>query len=284
MARNEEKAQSMLNRWLAGKQSEERGERAKRPYLASECHDLNEADKWRQQVLREIGRKVMEIQNAGLGEHKIRDLNDEINKLIREKGHWERRIVELGGPDYSKVGPKVTDSEGRPVEGAGGRGPGYRYFGAAKQLPGVRELFEKEAPRQVRRTRAEMHRAINADYYGFRDEEDGILEKVEAEAEGPMRAAAIAEWEEKEAERQAAFAAIRGGELGGGGGDGQAADGGVAAADGGASQFVAYVPLPDQKEIEQKVLESKKAALLQQYISAEEAAKQQTARELLNRR
>lgn len=31
---------------------------------------------------------------------------------------------------------------------------------------------------QVRRTRAEMHRAINADYYGFRDEEDGILEKV----------------------------------------------------------------------------------------------------------
>lgn len=32
---------------------------------------------------------------------------------------------------------------------AGGRGPGYRYFGAAKQLPGVRELFEKEAPRQV---------------------------------------------------------------------------------------------------------------------------------------
>ena len=83
-----------------------------------------------------------------------------------------------------------------------------------------------------------------------------------------MRAAAIAEWEEKEAERQAAFAAVRGGELGGGGGDGQAADGGAAAADGGASQFVAYVPLPDQKEIEQKVLESKKAALLQQYISA----------------
>lgn len=98
-----------------------------------------------------------------------------------------------------------------------------------------------------------------------------------------MRAAAIAEWEEKEAERQAAFAAARGGELGGAGGDGQAADDG-AAADGGASQFVAYVPLPDQKEIEQKVLESKKAALLQQYISAEEAAKQQAARELLNRR
>jgi hypothetical protein len=42
-------------------------------------------------------------------------LNDEINKLIREKGHWERRIVELGGPDYAKAGPKVTDSKGQEV-------------------------------------------------------------------------------------------------------------------------------------------------------------------------
>ena len=38
--------------------------------------------------------------SAGLGEFKIRDLNDEINKLLREKGHWEVRIKELGGPDY----------------------------------------------------------------------------------------------------------------------------------------------------------------------------------------
>jgi hypothetical protein len=38
---------------------------------------------------------------------RIRDLNDEINKLIREKGHWERRIVELGGPDYARSAPKV---------------------------------------------------------------------------------------------------------------------------------------------------------------------------------
>ena len=86
---------------------------------------------------------------APLPSRRIRDLNDEINKLIREKGHWEKRIVEMGGPDYSKVGPKVTDSEGRAVGEAQGRGPGYRYFGAAKQLPGVKELFEKEAPRQV---------------------------------------------------------------------------------------------------------------------------------------
>ena len=85
---------------------------------------------------------------------RIRDLNDEINKLIREKSHWERRIVELGGPDYSKIGPRIADSEGKVLGDATGRGAGYRYFGAAKNLPGVKELFEKEAPRQVRWTPA----------------------------------------------------------------------------------------------------------------------------------
>lgn len=30
-----------------------------------------------------------------------------------------------------------------------GKGTGYRYFGAAKNLPGVKELFEVEAPKQV---------------------------------------------------------------------------------------------------------------------------------------
>lgn len=42
---------------------------------------------------------------AGLGEFRIRDLNDEINKLLREKRHWEERIIELGGPNYD-----VTES------------------------------------------------------------------------------------------------------------------------------------------------------------------------------
>jgi pre-mRNA-splicing factor ISY1 len=132
---------------------------------------------------------------------------------------------------------------------------------------------------QVRRTRAEMHRAIDADYYGFRDEEDGILEKVEAEAELTMRRQALEEWQEKEAERQAAFASVRGRP-----GDDAASAGEQRDAAAGVPQFVAYVPLPDQKEIEQKVLESKKQQLLKQYISTEEAAKQQAAKELLNRR
>ena len=60
----------MLNRFLAAKKDEQRAPTKKRPYLATECVDLHEADRWRQQIIKEIGRKVMEIQNAGLGEHR----------------------------------------------------------------------------------------------------------------------------------------------------------------------------------------------------------------------
>ena len=56
--------------------------------------------KWRREVVQEISQKMAQIQNAGLGEFRLRDLNDEINKLIREKRHWENRIIKLGGPNY----------------------------------------------------------------------------------------------------------------------------------------------------------------------------------------
>lgn len=48
------------------------------------------------------------------------------------------QIKELGGPDYRKIGPKMLDHEGKEVPG----NRGYKYFGAAKDLPGVKELFE----------------------------------------------------------------------------------------------------------------------------------------------
>lgn len=41
---------------------------------------------------------------------------------------------------------------------------------------------------QIRRTRHEMYKFIDADYYGFRDEEDGMLLPVEAEAQKDMQA------------------------------------------------------------------------------------------------
>lgn len=206
------------------------------------------------------------------GFSRIRDLNDEINKLIREKGHWERRIVELGGPDYARNAPRMTDEDGNQVQGATGRGGGYKYFGAAKQLPGVRELFEKEAPRQIRRTRHQMYRHIDADYYGFRDDEDGILEKLEAPAEKRMRAAALSEWQQKETERQAALADVKGGMVN---------DTATANTQ---QEFVAYVPLPDQKEIEHRVMLKKKADLLAKYSSDASIKQQQESNAFLSKR
>ena len=52
----------------------------------------------------------------------------------------------------------------------------------------MKELFEKEAPRQVRRTRHQLLQLIDADYYGFRDEEDGLLVQLEKDAEVKLRA------------------------------------------------------------------------------------------------
>jgi pre-mRNA-splicing factor ISY1 len=40
----------------------------------------------------------------------------------------------------------------------------------------------------VFRTRAQLFRAITPDYYGFRDEEDGVLLSVEVDAEAAMQA------------------------------------------------------------------------------------------------
>ncbi|RYR32904.1 hypothetical protein Ahy_A10g047432 isoform F [Arachis hypogaea] len=215
MARNEEKAQSMLNRFIALKAEEKKKPKERRPFLASECRDLSEADKWRQQIMREIGRKVAEIQNEGLGEHRLRDLNDEINKLIREKSHWERRIVELGGPNYARHSAKMTDLEGNIVDvpNPGGRGPGYRYFGAAKKLPGVRELFEKPPELRKRRTRYDIYKRIDASYYGYRDDEDGVLERLEGPAEEKMRREAAEEWMRLEEVRKEAQKSVKSGEV-----------------------------------------------------------------------
>uniref|UniRef100_A0A2P2HZY9 Pre-mRNA-splicing factor ISY1 homolog n=1 Tax=Hirondellea gigas TaxID=1518452 RepID=A0A2P2HZY9_9CRUS len=178
MARNAEKAMTTLARWRAAQDAGSH-ERARRPFLATDCDDLRQAERWRNQVISEVARKVAQIQNAGLGEFRIRDLNDEINKLLREKGHWEVRIRELGGPDHSAGGPKLFGTDGQEVPG----NRGYMYFGAAKELPGVRELFEQEPAAPPRRTRADLMKNIDADYYGYRDDDDGVLVPLEQQLE-----------------------------------------------------------------------------------------------------
>jgi len=48
---------------------------------------------------------------------------------------------------------------------------------------GVKELFEQEPPPPTKKTRGELMREIDADYYGYRDDDDGILIPREQEHE-----------------------------------------------------------------------------------------------------
>merc|ERR1719172_502404 len=96
----------------------------KRPKIASEVTTIKECEHWRSDLIRGVAKKIAEIQNAGLGEHRIRDLNDEINKELREKGHWETQIKSLGGPDYAKNAQKTFDAFGAELS----TDNGYKYF------------------------------------------------------------------------------------------------------------------------------------------------------------
>jgi len=263
MARNSEKAMTALARWRQAKLAEEgvAPKDQRRPYLSSQCSDVKECEKWRLQIIREISRKVSQIQNAGLGEFKIRDLNDEINKLLREKRHWENRIIELGGRDMRRRS-RMLDREGKEIPGS----HGYKYFGAARELPGVKELFDQNLAPSTKKTRAELMRDIDAHYYGFRDDDDGKLVGMELEAEKQAVAAALKEWKAK-----------RAGESGEAEEEDEDADiyklpetseqdlVEEAMAAGKEARFVSHVPIPTQKDVQDALLRRKKQELLREY-------------------
>merc|ERR1712168_613554 len=194
MARNAEKAATELSRWYQYKLEKEGKTQFKvRPYLATECHDQKEANSWRREIIQEISMHVTSIQHGQLGEFRLRDLNDHINKLLREKGHWEDRIKELGGADYkraSRENARMLTRDGKEVPG----NRGYRYFGAARDLPGVRELFEIKKPEEVSKTRLELMKFVDADYFGYRDEDDGIILALEKDVEEKARRDHIEQW------------------------------------------------------------------------------------------
>ncbi|XP_004069114.1 pre-mRNA-splicing factor ISY1 homolog [Oryzias latipes] len=281
MARNAEKAMTALARFRQA-QLEEGKVKERRPFLASECSELPKAEKWRRQIISEISKKVAQIQNAGLGEFKIRDLNDEINKLLREKGHWEYRIKELGGPDYRRFGPRMLDHEGKEVPG----NRGYKYFGAARDLPGVRELFEKEPAPEQRKTRGELMKDVDAEYYGYRDEDDGVLLPLEVQYEKQAVMEAVQKWKaEKEThlpgekpaqeEEEESIYSVQNQEP-----DDDENRDELEEEEGGVT-FFAHVPVPSQKEVEEALVRRKKMELLQRYASETLQAQSQEARALL---
>ncbi|KAF7513548.1 hypothetical protein GJ744_008842 [Endocarpon pusillum] len=184
MARNSEKAQSMLFRFRAA-QAAESGlflptAGARRPKAPSTISQIPVCEKWRGQILKEISRKITKIQDESLSDFQIRDVNDEINKLMKEKWGWERRIRELGGPNYMRGGAVVDN--GREV-------PGEMFERAAK-----RHVHGEDYEEKPRAGGDLARRNVDAAYFGYGlDEEDGTLLRYEKkkEREAMERVAAI---------------------------------------------------------------------------------------------
>ncbi|CAD5232941.1 unnamed protein product [Bursaphelenchus xylophilus] len=272
MARNSEKAMTALARWRRMKEEEEKGPMEKRPNDVRLCDKLEDAERYRREVLADIARKIANIQNPGLGEFKIRDLNDDINKMIKIKNAWERRISELGGPDYRKFAPRELDKDGREVQS----NRGYKYFGAAKDLPGVRELFQKEIDEdevKKRATRKQLIKNVDAHYYGYMDEDDGWLIPLEKPEEEKSIQRLEEEWERRgpemnkskdlddniyqvEEDSDDEMEPIDVKES-------------VVLGDDGREMIIKHVMVPSQKDIEEMIVERKKQALLAKFVGGD---------------
>ncbi|KAJ7264491.1 Isy1-like splicing factor [Mycena haematopus] len=284
MARNQEKAQSMLYRFREAQAAElglgTRGDR--RPRMASACKSLRECERWRGELLREISRKVAKIQDAGLSDYEVRDLNDEINKQMREKRHWENQIVALGGANYRR-NVAMLDDDGKEVPGT----KGYKYFGRAKELPGVRELFQSRKKDEEEDNLAlQYYRKFQNQppaYYGDADETDDTLIAFETKAQDE-------EWEDAASElrttlglavdapipRPSANAKAVGAD-----GDGEDTDAIMTDADTNARAAAAYITfltpemlmapkLPTPAETEAVLLKLQKKMLEREYFGTEE--------------
>ncbi|CAO4379564.1 Protein CBG23070 [Caenorhabditis briggsae] len=267
MARNAEKAMTALARWRRMKEEEERGPIARRPHDVKDCRNLSDAERFRREIVRDAAKKITAIQNPGLGEFKLRDLNDEINRLIKLKHAWEQRIRELGGTDYRKYAQKELDAIGRET----GNSRGYKYFGAAKDLPGVRELFEKGTEGEdQRRHRADLIRNVDAHYFGYLDDEDGRLIPLEKLVEEKNLEKIAKEFAEKQAQKQqyATEAApeniykVEDEEDD----DDLATQESTVIGEDGRPMTIRHVLLPTQQDIEEMLLEQKKQELMNKYL------------------
>jgi pre-mRNA-splicing factor ISY1 len=173
----------------------------------------------------------------------------------------------------------MMDNEGKEVPGT----RGYKYFGAAKDLPGVRELFEPDVSHVPKKTRGELMRDVDADYYGYRDDDDGMLEPLEKEAEALAIAKLEAEWIEKRKTKGKSVPELdqESEAVDGEGGDTEA-DAGLLEKKKQEEEVKNYfIQVPSQKEIEQRIIDLKKKMLFEQYVSPDISSKEKEAKQML---
>jgi pre-mRNA-splicing factor ISY1 len=155
----------------------------------------------------------------------------------------------------------MLDNEGKEVPGT----RGYKYFGAAKDLPGVRELFEPEITGAPRKTRGELMRDVDADYYGYRDDDDGVLEPLELIEEEKALVRLEQEWREKMAKKKK----------------------NVEIEEKTEEEVTPtpvknyFIEVPSQEEIEQRIIALKKKQMLMEYVSMDIEREGNEAKEML---
>lgn len=157
--------------------------RVLRPRNVSLILDLKTAEKWRSQISLEINQKVMRLYDEMVSDYQLRDLNDEVNKLFKERRAWEYRIRELGGPNYTKLSSIGKDEY--TINN-------YRYFGRARELPEVKELMGKAkkpvAEKSEESGEAEFFKSgvyeveLGLDYYTIEPHDFTNLSKIIAES------------------------------------------------------------------------------------------------------
>eukprot|EP00439_Symbiodinium_sp_Y106_P062204 s1225_g9.t1 len=201
--------------------------RDKRPKIASEVKTVKECEHWRQDILRGVAKKIAEIQNAALGEHRIRDLNDEINKDLREKGYWEDQIKALGGADYKSQPKRDVETYGAELASHSG----YKYFGAAKDLPGVKKLqAEWKVEQAEQAAKASKKRKAPKEEAQKEEEKQDTQQNASEQPKEP----------EVEKPKDQDFA-----------------------------DFKAYVDIPTMEDIERLIVKKKKETLLKKYAPSE---------------
>lgn len=152
------------------------------PLLPSTCTSLPAALYARRQLTKEISRKLSRIQDASLDDATIRSLNDDLNRMIRERHEWDATLRALGHTERDKTVKWGEDALPEP-----GNVHGYYYFGRAKELPGVKELLhpKKEQATKLPARILMMQRTADPAYYGITDP-DGEAEQSRLQGEAQV--------------------------------------------------------------------------------------------------
>jgi pre-mRNA-splicing factor ISY1 len=149
-----ERNQATINKYISIKRNQLQ-KKDKRPTNPKHVKNISDCEIWRSKIIKEISNKIVEIQNTLYEEDKIKAVNDKINILLNEKDDWEERILQLGGKDYR------LDDQGEMKRKKGE----YMYFGRARELPGVRELYEIEKVSAPKLKIEDMYKNINKFYF-----------------------------------------------------------------------------------------------------------------------